>query len=121
MVVVFREELQILPAGVVGEQVPIVHRIGGLGWRVLPARLLRLHLGAAVGQAGDEADHGGDAEFLGKVEGRARHGVGLLLIGGFEAGDQGEVGEVAAVLLVLRGVHAGVIRHGQDQTRRGFR
>ena len=81
--------------------------------RLLDGILLPLVAGldgrAAVREAGRDADHDGDLEALGEVEGRPGHVVGFLLVGGLEAGDARELGEAARVLLVLRGVHARVV------------
>ena len=64
---------------------------------------------AAVGQAGDEPHHDGQAEALGQVEGLPGHVVRLLMVGRLEAEDLGELDVEAAVLLVLRAVHAGIV------------
>lgn len=49
------------------------------------------------------------------LEGLPRHVVGFLLIRRLEHRDLGELGVEAAVLFVLRGVHAGIVRDGQHQ------
>jgi len=50
-------------------------------------------------------------EALGQLEGEAGHLVGFLLVVRLKAGNLGEIGEIPAVLLVLRAVHAGVVAH----------
>ena len=57
----------------------------------------------------------GTSEAFGQIERLARHVVGFLLVPGLEADDAREVGQDPAVLLVLRAVHAGVVRDGDDE------
>ena len=54
-------------------------------------------------------------ELLRQREGLGDEVVGLLAVGRLEHRDLGELGVVAVVLLVLRGVHAGVVGADDDQ------
>ena len=72
-----------------------------------------------MGDAGYEPDHDRQRELLGHVEGLGHHVVALLLVAGLEAGNQRELREVPAVLLVLAGVHARVVGDGEDQAAVG--
>ena len=69
-----------------------------------------------MGQTGDQAHQYRFSRLLGEVKTGAGHVVGLLLVAGFVHGDEGEVPVEAAVLLVLRGVHAGVVRGHHHQS-----
>jgi hypothetical protein len=68
-----------------------------------------------MGQSRHQSNHHRKCEFLGQIEGSARHIVGFLLVGGFQTGNHGEVGEIAAVLFVLTGVHSRIVGYGQNQ------
>ena len=68
-----------------------------------------------MGEPGHQPDHDRDAQLFGDVEGLPGHVVGFLMVGGLEAGDLGELGIEAAVLLVLGAVHAGVVGGDDDQ------
>ena len=84
---------------------------GGLAGALLGAH----HRAAAVGQAGDQAQDDREPHRLAVVEGLPRHVVGVLLGRRLEAGDLGELGVPAGVLLVLRAVHPRVVGHRADQ------
>ena len=71
----------------------------------------------AEGERGDtDAQDDGDLPLFGKVEGGARHVEGFLRIGRLEERAAGEPGEGAVVLLVLGGVHGGVVRRHEDES-----
>ena len=98
-------------AGIGGQQ----HPVGGHG--VVVQGVLRawlgLHLddGAGVCHACGDAHQYGQALAFAVVEGEVHHVVGLLLAGGFQGGYHGKAAVEAAVLLVLAGVHGGVVGH----------
>ena len=79
----------------------------------------RFHSGPAVGKAGCHTDHDRQAQALGQVIGLAGHVVGFLMVGGLEAGDLGELGIEAAVLLVLGAVHAGIVGRADHESALG--
>ncbi len=85
-------------------------------WGRAPARF---HGGAAVGEPGDQPQQDGQAEALGQVEGLPGHIVCFLMVGGLVAEDLGELDVVAAILLVLRAVHAGVVGADHEETAVG--
>ena len=68
-----------------------------------------------VADPGRGAQEHGRAEPLGDLEAEHREVLGLLGVGGLEHRDLGEPGVVPGVLLVLRGVHAGVVGHDDHQ------
>ena len=76
-------------------------------------RLLRRDEALRMGDAGAELDEDGGVEPLGQLEGRAGEAAGLVGVGRLEHGQLRGDGVVAGVLLVLRGVHPGVIG-GED-------
>ncbi len=113
-------------AGIVGEQCLVSYariarhqhplaRPGGIGEAVLGACLARFDHGTRVGHAGRQAHQYGNAVFLREVERGLHHLVGLLLRGGLERRDKGELAVEARVLLVLRRVHRGVVGRDHDQ------
>ncbi len=110
----FVGEVFVLDPGVDRQEGPLLDFLGGLE-RVLRPPVAGRHAGAAVGDPGHEPDHDRQRQLLGEIEGLEHHVVGLLLVAGLEARDQGELGEVAAVLLVLRRVHPRVIGHRQHE------
>ncbi len=61
----------------------------------------------------------GTPKLLGQVEGLPGHVVGFLVVGRLEAEDVGELGVEAAVLLVLRAVHAGIVGADHDEAAVG--
>ncbi len=61
----------------------------------------------------------GSLSSLGQLEGLDRQVVALLLVARLEAGDEGELGVDAAVLLVLAGVHPRVVRDRQHEAAVG--
>ena len=90
--------------------------VGGVVDGVLGQRLAALDTGAAVGQTGGDTHEDGGAHLLAQLIAEEDHVVGLLLVAGLQHGDHGPVAIEAAVLLVLRGVHRGVIGHEDHQT-----
>ena len=89
-------------AGIVGEQCLVSYariarhqhplaRPGGIGEAVLGACLARFDHGARVGHAGRKAHQYGDAVFFREIERGLHHLVGLLLRGGLERRDKGEL------------------------------
>ena len=52
------------------------------------------------------------------VEGGADQVLGLLAVRGFDTRDPGEAGIVAVVLLILRGMHTGIVCADDDQSSR---
>ncbi len=69
----------------------------------------------AVGDPRAAAQHYRRIESLGEVEGQPGELLALLGVGRLEHRQLGELGIVAAVLLVLRGVHLRVVGGHQDQ------
>ena len=105
------EELLVAVARVARHEHPLP-RLGGVVQFVLGLGLPHLDHGARVGHAGGQAHQYGNAVALREFEGLLHHLVGLLLRRGLEDGDERELAVKARVLLVLRGVHRGVVcRH----------
>ena len=104
------------------------HGVGGHHHELLGTALVgaRLHIGAradhvhqrlGVGDAHGLVQHDHGVKLLGDVEGLLGHLVGLLAVGRVQARDAPKGGVVAAVLLVLRAVAAGVVGGEQHQAR----
>ncbi len=89
------------------------------------ARRLDPHAGldeaASVGEAGRRAEHDGCAEALAQLEGGLDHVSGFGGVAGLEHRHLRDLGEVAAVLLVLGRVHARVVgdQHHEAGVRSG--
>ena len=105
------------PPGVDGQEDPVLAR--PLLELVLGPGVPRLHGRTAVGEARDQAHEDGQAEALGHVVGLPGHVIGLLVVGRLVTGDLGELDVVAAVLLVLRAVHAGVVGADDEEAAVG--
>ena len=104
-----REREAVALARVLGDH-HVLGDVLDVGARLRPRRGARgTHPAAAVRDARGGAQQHRRVELLGQLEGPGHEVVGLLAVGGLEHGDPGEGGEVAVVLLVLRGVHAGVV------------
>ncbi len=69
----------------------------------------------AVGDAGHAAQHHRGVELLGEFEGQAGELLALLRVGRLQHRHLGKFGVVAAVLLVLRGVHLRIVGRHQHQ------
>ena len=67
------------------------------------------------GASGGAEQHRG-VEALGELVGGDHEFLGLAAVGRFQQRDPGELGVVAVVLLVLRAVHAGVVRRDDHDT-----
>ncbi len=78
-----------------------------------------LHGRAAVGKPRDHAHEDGQAKALGQVERLPGHIIRFLVVGGLVAEDLGELDVVAAVLLVLRAVHARVVGADDEEAAVG--
>ena len=65
--------------------------------------------GTRMSQSGHNTKYDGFAQLLRQVETVCHHVVGLLLVRGFEARNECELGIEARVLFVLRGMHRGVV------------
>ena len=74
---------------------------------------------ARVARARRETEHARHVELLRGLKRGLHHVVGLLGVGGLEHRHPGELREVAVVLLVLGGVHAGIIRGDHHHSARG--
>ena len=111
------EELREAPAGVDGKEDPVLP--GPLLQLVLGPGLPGLHGRAAVGKPRDHAHEDGQAKALGQVERLPGHVVRFLVVGGLVAEDLGELDVVAAVLLVLRAVHARVVGADDEEAAVG--
>ena len=72
-----------------------------------------------MAEARNEAHEHGDAELFGELETVAGHVVALLLVGGLKRGDESKLGVETRVLLVLGGVHRGVVGNDYKQTAVG--
>ena len=104
-----------------GHQYPLP-RIFGIVQLVLSHRLVvGLHHGAGVAQAGGEAHHDGNAVALRQFKAISRHIVGLLLIGGLKAWHHGEIRIETGILLILRGMHGGIVGSYHEQAAVGSR
>ena len=102
--------------GVAGEQYPVAG-LGVIVQFVLGTRsFLHLDNGTAVGHAGGHAHEHGEANLLAQLVGLLHHVIGLLLGAGLQRGNHRELAIEAAVLLVLGGVHRGVVGHEDHQT-----
>ena len=64
-----------------------------------------------MSHAGRDTHQHRQMNLLGIVEGEGHHVVSLLLIAGLERGNHGKLAVETAVLLVLRGMHRGVVGH----------
>ena len=76
-------------------------------------------IGCGAGCARGEAQEARHAVLLGRLERGLHHVVRLLAVGGLEHGRARELRNVAVVLLVLRGVHARVVRRDHHHAARG--
>ncbi len=110
----FASELVVAHAGIGRQQGPLGRELRGLEG-VGRTTLADLHAAAAVGEPGHEPEHHGHLDALGQLEGGTGHVVAFLLRGRLEARDEREVRVHAAVLLVLAGVHAGIVGDRDDQ------
>ena len=77
--------------------------------------LARIHDAARVRQARRGAEHDRRPEALAELESGADQLPCLGGVGRLEQRDLGDLGEVAAVLLVLRRVHAGIVGYQHDE------
>ena len=68
-----------------------------------------------VSDAGAHTEQEGGIELLGELEGQHGEFAGLSGVGGLQHGDLGGDGVMAGILLVLGGVHTGVVCHAGDQ------
>ena len=101
--------------GVAGQQYPVAS-LGIIVQFVLGTRrFLYLNHSTAVGHAGGHAHEHGEAYLLAQLVGLLHHVVGLLLGAGLQRGNHRELTVEAAVLLVLGGVHRGVVSHEDHQ------
>ncbi len=116
----FFGEVVVLDPGVGGQQGPLLDVARRIE-RVLLTGGLGLDPGAAVGDAGHEADHDRERELFRHVEGLEHHVVALLLVPRLEAGDESELGEVAAVLFVLSSSASPGRRRRRGRARRWCR
>ena len=131
-------EFQNVESGLVGEtdhlglaveeQAEAAASVDGKEDPILGRPLLQLILGpgvpgldgrTAVGEPRDQAHEDGQAETLRQIEGLPGHFVGFLLVGGLVAEDLGELHIVAAVLFVLRAVHAGIVGADDEEAAVG--
>ena len=71
----------------------------------------QFHQASGVGDAGGQPQDHGRVKLLGQLIGELGKLLTLGRIGGLQHGDLGADGVIAAVLLVLGGVHAGIIGH----------
>ena len=109
-----RDQRGILPARVAREQHPVGALVVGIQ-RVLRLGLPRLHRGAGMRQARDEAHQHRQPQLLGEREGVRHHVVGFLLVGGLQDGHHGEFPVETGILLVLRGMHGRIVRSQHHQ------
>ena len=72
-----------------------------------------------MGRARGDAQDGRNLVLFAELEGGEGHVVGFLGVGGLQEEAAGELGEGAVVLLVLRGVHARVVRRDDDEAADG--
>ncbi len=110
------QQVHIAPAGVGGNEHPVLD--GGLRGEAQPGGgqgLAADQRRPAMGQAGHDAQHHGHLEGLGQLKGAEGEVVAFLHGARLQAGQPGKFRQAAAVLLVLAAVHAGVIRHQQDE------
>jgi hypothetical protein len=70
---------------------------------------------AGVRQSGGSPEHDRRGEALAELVRLLDHGAGLGGVGGLDQRHLAHLREVAAVLLVLRGVHARVVRDQDDE------
>ena len=87
--------------------------------RVLRTLSFAFHAGTGVRQARGETDDHRGAEFLGHLERIVGDVVSFLLVGRLEARDEREFRIVAGILLVLGGVHGGVVGDHHHETAVG--
>jgi hypothetical protein len=111
-------ELLVLDAGVGRQQGPLLDLLVGLEL-ILGNLVAGGDAGTAVGDAGDHPHHDRHRQLFGEFEGFEHHVVALLLVARLETGDERELGEITTVLLVLRGVHAGVVCDREDEATVG--
>ena len=83
---------------------------------ILRLLLLALYTGTGVCQARNHAHQDGFAGLFGEVESVVHHVVCFLLVAWFVHRDEREVAIETAVLLVLRGMHAGVVGSNDYKT-----
>ena len=76
-----------------------------------------LHHGLGVGHAGAHLQQHRTVKLLGDLISGLGEGQSLGRVGGLQHGQLGSHGIVPGVLLVLGGVHAGVVGHGDDHAR----
>ena len=72
-----------------------------------------------MGHAGRQAHQHRDSEPFREFERGFHHVIGLLLSGGFEGRHEGEFTVETRILLVLRGVHRGIVRNDDHQSAVG--
>ena len=116
----FGGEVGVLHAGIDRDQGPFADLLVRLQF-VLRARRAGSDGGTAVRDARDEPHHHGNVQLFRQLERLENHVVAFLLVARLQAGNQRELGEIAAVLLVLGGVHARVVRHRQHKAAVGAR
>ena len=83
--------------------------------------VLGLHYRTRMRQTRHHPDQYGDMQMLGEFESLAGHVVGFLLIARLEHGHHGEISIKSRILLVLRGMHRGVVGRYDQQTSVGAR
>ena len=86
----------------------------GPGGRLYP--LSGLHHALGVGHTGTHLEEHRGVELLGQLIGRLGEGQSLGRVGGLQHGQLGRAGVVAGVLLILGGVHPGVVGHSDNHT-----
>ena len=109
-----RQRQTVTLAGVLGDH-HVLGDVLDVGRRLDGQRRPRHDPAAAVREPRGGAQQHRRVELLGQLEGPGQKVVGLLAVGRLEHGDPGEGGEVAVVLLVLRGMHAGVVGGEHDE------
>ncbi len=92
-----------------------IHTVLGRPLPCLRSARPQLHHGVGVGDAGGDAQHDRGVEPLAHLQRHPHQILGLLAVCGLQAGDAGELGVAAVVLLVLGGVHGGVVGGDDDQ------
>ena len=99
----------------IGRQKHPVGRYGVVVQLVLRTRLVgHDHHGTRMGHAGGDAHEYRQLLLFAEVEGSGHHVVGFLLTGRLEGGNHGKLAIEARVLLVLTGVHGGVVGSEYD-------
>ena len=69
-----------------------------------------------MGDAGAQPQQNGRVILLGQTEGSLGEVIALLGVGRLQHGNLGGDGMMAGILLVLGGVHAGIVRHADHKT-----